>query len=319
MEYRRLGADEVLPVTTLCAVGFGNPRLGPQAAQGSQALRVQVGLPILVGTGMTELWHAQGAIQSGREGVVDFACDAHYLAGRVEIDEPTAGGLREAAQAAYQAVTAFTTRSGHPHLLRMYNYFSAINDGAGDAERYKLFCCGRAAGFGRLHCPGWPAASAIGRQGPAGPLQVYWLASSSPGRAIENPRQVSAFNYPRQYGPAPPSFSRAMQMHDGLLVSGTGSVLGHSSHHAGDLAAQLEEILRNLASVRQAAGPSHLPHSGRSTLLKVYLRDPTMAGFVAQYLRANLPAAVQFIILGADICRRELLVEIDAVHLTDRR
>jgi hypothetical protein len=36
---------------------------------------------------------------------------------------------------------------------------------------------------------------------------------------------------------------------------------------------------------------------------------------VASYLREHAPSHSQFLILGADICRRELLVEIDAVHL----
>ncbi len=231
------------------------------------------------------------------------------------IDEQAVGGLAAAACAAYEAISRFTLRCGHRHLLRMYNYFSAINSGAGDAERYKQFCSGRAAGFKALPDRSWPAATAIGRQDQGRLLQVYWLASDEPGRPLENPRQVSAFHYPRQYGPAPPHFSRAIQVADGMLISGTASVLGHSSHHADDLPAQLDEILRNLASVRQAGGTIATHTSGRGTLLKVYLRDATAAGFVAKYLRGHLPPQVQFLVLGADICRRELLVEIDAVHL----
>jgi chorismate lyase/3-hydroxybenzoate synthase len=160
----------------------------------------------------------------------------------------------------------------------------------------------------------WPAATAVGRQDQSSLLQVYWLAATEPGRAIENPRQVSAFNYPRQYGPAPPSFSRAMLVAGGLLISGTGSIIGHASHHGHDLTAQLDEILRNLASLRQASGGPAQLHSGRGTLLKIYLRDPAAAGLVSAYLRAQLPAQVQFLVLGADICRRELVVEIDAAH-----
>jgi chorismate lyase/3-hydroxybenzoate synthase len=125
---------------------------------------------------------------------------------------------------------------------------------------------------------------------------------------------MSAFHYPRQYGPAPPHFSRAMQVADGMLISGTASVLGHSSHHPDDLPAQLDEILRNLASLRQAGGVTASAPGG-GILLKIYLRDPTTAAFVASYLRGHLPPQVQFLLLGADICRRELLVEIDAVHL----
>jgi chorismate lyase/3-hydroxybenzoate synthase len=237
------------------------------------------------------------------------------LPGRaVEIDEQAAGGLEAAAREAYEAISRFTARNSHRHLLRMYNYFSDINRGEGDAERYKLFCAGRAAGFQALPNRSLPAATAIGRQATGRSLLVYWLASDEPGRPLENPRQISAFHYPRQYGPTPPSFSRAMQVADGMLISGTASVLGHTSHHPDDLPAQLDEILRNLASLRQAGSDVAPPHSGRGTLLKIYLRNARDAGFVASYLRERLPQA-QLLILGADICRRELLVEIDAVHL----
>jgi hypothetical protein len=91
MEYRRLGADEALPATTLCAITFGTRR--PAAAVPATALAVEVNLPALVGTGMTELWHADGRLESGREGLVQFACGSHYLAGKVEIDEHSVGGL----------------------------------------------------------------------------------------------------------------------------------------------------------------------------------------------------------------------------------
>jgi chorismate lyase / 3-hydroxybenzoate synthase len=314
MEYQRLDADAALPPTALCAITFG---VQPPAAAGSpapQGLRIHVNLPMLVGTGLVELWHTDRRVETGRDGAVHFAHGGHYLAGRLEIDERAAGGLQAAAAAAYAAISRFTLRSGHRHLLRMYNYFSGINAGDGDAERYKLFCSGRAAGLQGLTDSSRPAASAIGRQDHSPALQVYWLAGSEPGRAIENPRQVSAFLYPRQYGPSPPSFSRAMQVSGGLLISGTASVLGHASHHPGDLPAQLDEILRNLASLRQASGGTALAQSGRGTLLKVYLRDASAAGFVTTYLRAHLPAQAQFLVLAADICRRELLVEIDAAH-----
>ena len=311
MEYRRLGTDEPLPASALCAITFGSHQV---SATGSAALPVHLNLPVLVGTGLTELWHADARVEAGREGRVHFASGGHFLAGRIEIDEQAAGGLAAAAAEAYAAISRFTAHCPHRYLLRMYNYFSGINSGSGDTERYRLFCSGRAAGFQGLKHASLPAATAVGRQDRSSVLQVYWLAGTEPGRAIENPRQVSAFNYPRQYGPAPPSFSRAMLVTGGLLISGTGSILGHASHHAHDLPAQLDEILRNLTSLRQASGGPAQLQSGRGTLLKIYLRDASAAGLVSSYLRAQLPSQVQFLVLGADICRRELVVEIDAAH-----
>src|SRR3546814_7354125 len=73
-------------------------------------------------------------------------------------------------------------------------------------------------------------------------VQVYWLAARTPGTPVENPRQVSAYRYPRQYGPQQPSFARAMLPPPGsampLLLSGTASVVGHATAHVGELLAQ---------------------------------------------------------------------------------
>jgi chorismate lyase / 3-hydroxybenzoate synthase len=307
MEYRLLHAAQPLPATALCAIRFGSAPHGlPEAPW--QGVSIHLNLQPLAGTDATELWHVDAPVHAGEDGPVRFASSGRYLAGTVEIDERAAGGLAAAAREAYAAISRFTAQV----RMRMYNYFSDINAGEGDEERYKQFCHGRASGLRERSAAAWPAATAIGRQDHGPVLQVYWLAGAEPGRAIENPRQLSAFQYPRQYGPSPPSFSRAMQVSGALLVSGTASILGHRSHHAGDLQAQLEEILRNLHSLRQADGGGPSAQAGRSTLLKIYLRDTGAAGFVATYLRARLPPTTRFVILGADICRRELLVEIDA-------
>ena len=65
----------------------------------------------------------------------------------------------------------------------------------------------------------------------------------------------------------------------------------------------------DLESLRRCAGAGP---GGRATLLKVYLRDAAAGDFVSAYLRDRLGAQAQFLVLAADICRRELLVEIDA-------
>ena len=94
-------------------------------------------------------------------------------------------------------------------------------------------------------------------------LQVYWLAARTPGTPLENPRQVSAYRYPRQYGPQPPSFARAMLPASPampLLLSGTAAVVGHESRHAESVAAQLDETLLNFDSL---LGAAHAAAPGR--------------------------------------------------------
>ena len=53
-----------------------------------------------------------------------------------------------------------------------------------------------------------PAACALGSPA-GGALIVYFLAARHAGTAIENPRQLPAYDYPAEYGAFSPTFSRA--------------------------------------------------------------------------------------------------------------
>src|SRR5204862_4731485 len=122
-----------------------------------------------------------------------------------------------------------------------------------DTEHYKRFSTGRhdaliAAGFAKSD---FPAACAVGMRG--GNLAIHFLASRERGRNVENPRQVSAYDYPRQYGVRSPSFARATVAADGsVFISGTASVVGHETLRIGDVGAQCEETIANLSRVAQA-------------------------------------------------------------------
>ena len=294
----------------LFAVSFG-------AAPVATAHGVHIGLQPLRGAGLCELWHGSGPVSCGREGLVRYGADGSHLAGLIELDEREHGGLAAAAQLAYAEIARFQSLSGYAHLLRIWNYFDAINSGTGDEERYKQFCLGRAAGLTLAPGSGHPAATAIGRRDGTALLQVYWLAGRRPGLALENPRQLSAYCYPRQYGPAAPRFSRAMLVPGPLLmVSGTASIVGHASQHADNVRGQLLETLANLQSIQQralATAPALAQRLGAGTLLKAYLRHGAALDELEQLLAERLPG-VRCIVLEADICRRELLVEVDCVH-----
>jgi chorismate lyase/3-hydroxybenzoate synthase len=148
------------------------------------------------------------------------------------------------------------------------------------------------------------------------------MAGREPGTMLENPRQVSAYDYPRRYGPAAPSFSRAAVIPASLLlVSGTSSIVGHASLHAGDVSAQLDETLSNLDVLllrARDAGQVASATLGAESLLKVYLRPGVDAQGVEDKLRRRLGGDVPLIMLEADICRAELLIEIEAIQRTRR-
>lgn len=307
--YIRLPTASALPANVLFAVTFGDESTidSPRSAC--------VNLQPLAGGGLTEVWYAPGEVVTGVDGPIRFAADGHFLAGIIEVDERDHGGIAAATRFAYDAIAEFQARARCPHLLRIWNYFDAINRGAGDAERYREFCSGRVAGLARMEQAQYPAATVIGRRDDDPRLQVYWLAGSEPGIAIENPRQLSAYHYPRQYGQTAPTFSRAMLVApDLLMISGTASIVGHASKHAGSVAAQVDEILTNLESLLAHAQAPELPASlGPSSLIKAYVRNREDLTVVESMLRKRLPRT-PCLILHGDVCRADLLVEFDCLH-----
>ncbi|MEP7244603.1 MAG: pteridine-dependent deoxygenase [Gammaproteobacteria bacterium] len=314
IEYRRFNADEPLPKDVLGAVLFGGRR-----GRHEDPRCVRVGLEPLRGAGIMEVWHASGPVTAGFDGPIRYAADPDHLLGAIELDERRYGGIQGAAEAAYSMLSRFIASSRHPNLLRVWNYFDGINRGSGDEERYKLFCMGRAAARGRYSRDEiYPAATCIGRRDGSPILQVYCLAGRAPGVALENPRQISAYRYPREYGPVSPGFSRAMLVSERLvMISGTASIVGHASRHPGDVRAQLDETLTNLSNVLQraaGAAPAITPRFGPGSLLKVYLRDESLLEEVASLLRERLPPTTPSIILHADVCRAELLLEVDCLQ-----
>lgn len=296
----------------LAVIGFGDAM-----PPGEDPRCVRVALQPF-GTAPLEVWRSASEVAHGRRGDVAFAHDGRLLFAALEVDE-TGIGIEAAAAEAYSALRARTRELGYPHLLRVWNYLDDITIGEGDEERYKRFCIGRARGLGDGFATATlPAATAIGRVAPTGRLQVYWLASREPGRPLENPRQVSAYHYPRQYGPQPPSFARAMLPPGDLplLISGTAAIRGHESHHSDCLDSQLEETLANIDSLVDVARrlrPSLPARLGPCSPLKAYVREAGELDAFDRALAARLPDCPR-VVLHARVCRRELRLEIDGCH-----
>lgn len=283
-------------------------RFGDATAMADERI-VQVPLRPLRPTPI-ESWEVDTEVERGRQGPLRWAAGGGWLFSVVEIDEAAVGGPHAAAREAYACLTGFLAERGEHRVLRMWNYLPAINDGDGDAERYKRFCDGRVEGMGDFFRDGYPAATAIGHHQTRQLLQVYSLSATIPGERVENPRQLSAWRYPRRYGRTSPTFARAMRLpHDGpLAISGTAAITGHTSRHPGDVEAQLAETLANLDALLESGG---MPGSfGPSSPLKVYVRHPEHLAQVEAILAERLPG-VPHMFLEGDVCRAELLVEID--------
>ncbi len=288
---------------------------------GSQPPSVPLGLELLAGDMAGERWLGLGAVERGRHGAIDWARSGGCVSLCLVLDDPPDRDPEQAVYQAYRSLIELAREMKCPHLLRAWNYFPAINEGMGDQERYRRFCLGRARAFedDGVDDASLCAGTAIG--GDEHKLRIYLLCGQSPGLNIENPRQVSAYRYPRRYGPRSPSFARATVLPSVgeqalLMISGTASVVGHETRHQGDVLAQTREILANLDSLlaesARISGRDGLARFGEHSLIRVYLRRASDWPAVGALLRAAWPDA-RIAAFRGDVCRSDLLVEIEAV------
>ena len=283
------------------------------------------GLPELDGRDTIEVWRSLYPLQTGITESIRFVYNDTVLFAHHLIEEHDFPDLSSAAHAAYLRIFSFIRQQGYPYLCRVWNYYPHINQDDDGLERYQAFCHGRyqalEASIKNFEAK-LPAACAIGTRSPG--LLIYFLATKQPGLQIENPRQVSAFRYPRQYGPRSPSFSRALlkrwnEAESHLYISGTSSIVGHATQHAQNLPAQLEETLSNLQVLIERAN-RHVTSPFRLALLKIYgrygLDTDRLRTQIRQQIGQRFAPQTPILLLRGDICRANLLIEADGIAIS---
>lgn len=238
--------------------------------------------------------------------IEDVLCVATWIA------PEDCSDIEAATEVAYGRLFRVIQAKGFPYPFRIWNFMPDINRGAGDREEYKKFCVGRERAFDDYHVApqSYPAASALGHHTRG--AVIYLLAGRNSGVHHENPRQQPAYQYPREYGPSSPSFARAtslaLRSKPQVFISGTASIIGHNTQAVGDLQQQLAITLDNIQHLLDHVGQADALLSG----IRVYLRHPQDVVIAQAFLASRLPLeCVNFI--HADICRSQLLVEIEAL------
>jgi chorismate lyase/3-hydroxybenzoate synthase len=317
--------DDGAAASALGIVRYTTEAAGPDLVDGTPT----IGLPMVRSTaaGFCEVWRTGRATQAaGRLRGLCYACDGDvlFIAGGL----PPAGRYRQAVRNAYLGVLDLTRQLGYPYLFRMWNVIGGINEPNTDGlETYRDFCQGRAEAF-ETSSGAWaaqlPAATGIGAVG--GGIGFYCLASRTARPThLENPRQVPAYQYPPQYGPRSPSFARASYLcatggrrGGTLYLSGTASVVGHATVYPGDLGGQFETTVDNLRRLLAAARVDGGRPLGldRLRLAKVYVRHERDIPFVRQRCTETFGPATAIRYLNVDICRADLLLEIEGIAQT---
>jgi enamine deaminase RidA (YjgF/YER057c/UK114 family) len=227
-------------------------------------------------------------------------------------------------------------------IIRTWFYLGGIVNDEGETQRYKEMNRARSAFFEGVHflkgcqpklpdvLEPYPASTGIGTEGRELRLGCIALATDRPeivAMPLENPRQTSAFNYASSYSPKSPKFARAMALSCGnyatIFISGTASIVESESRHAGDVEAQTNQTLNNIeALISEHNLARHgLPGLGTNFdnlgMVRVYIKrkdDFEKVRTVCQSRLGDVPALYAV----ADVCRPELLVEVEGIAFSKR-
>ncbi|HSH98745.1 MAG: hypothetical protein ACAH07_05825 [Methylophilaceae bacterium] len=303
-----------------------------------------VNMPVLEGnTFASEIWISDHKVRHAQRGLIRYSYDEDTLFGVLVM--PQIGALEQITESAFAQIFSLLEARGYMHIFRFWNYLADINgsdaaDEDENLERYRQFNLGRQNAFvasGREVSGNLPAACALGTAN--GPLTIAFMAGRTPTLAIENPRQMSAYQYPEQYGPRSPSFSRAnlvslsnvthaivdanqtLAQQKVLFISGTASIVGHETRHHSDAAAQTCETLVNIEAVIHEANKKTCAGKFSMTDLfyRVYVRHATDLPAIRAQMEHILGHSFKAVFVQADICRKDLLVEIEATAVSTIR
>lgn len=301
---------ESIGLSPLARVYYGQSETAPRVIDG--VLELPVHMVSDDDAAFVETWHAAGDVTVLVQDSIAIAHDGENLfcAGFV----PRHGRWTDAIRQAYERGIGLAGELGYTNIFRMWNMIGHINEPNRDGlEVYRDFCVGRGEAFdAREMTNGVPSATGIGSRGDG--ISFYFLATRT-GRIVnkENPNQIPAFEYPDDYGPRSPSFARASTIDgtDTLFISGTASILGHRTMHVGNIEKQLEVTCDNIRTLLRATDDDsrgwQLEH------VKVFVRRirdlDTVRMFVEEHLATSRPP----VYMNVDICRSDLLVEIEGV------
>ena len=272
-----------------------------------------------------ETWYGVTSNASCKIGEWQFFQNDQYLIASVPISMLASLPVDQATEKAYTLIFDQMQSWGYPYLIRTWNFFPNITDEEfAGCNNYQLFCTGRTRAYQNQgeQISSYPAATVIGTHQPG--VHVFFIAAKHPGIGIENPHQVSAFNYPQTYSQDPPLFSRALLHKNSnqqiLFISGTASILGHSTQYSGDINRQTEVCLSNIEHlVSSAISEYQFPKLSLQEFsqFKVYIKNLDDLNTVRTHIHQLLGLGAPVYFLHGDMCRPDLLVEIEALAMSN--
>ncbi len=244
---------------------------------------------------------------------------------------------RKAGNAAFDAVVGILSQENMTlnNVVRQWNYIGdilKINDGF---QNYQIFNEVRSEYYKKYRTViGYPAATGIGMKYGGVFLDFCAVEADETLRikSVNNPNQVNAYEYGQQVLKGlsgkrrtpkhPPQFERALLMVNStfkyLFISGTASIIGQETIGKGDVREQTLVTIENINKLTHSkhigellGGQDIIP--GKYTLLRVYVKNQEHFAEVREICSNHFPH-VPSIYIEADICREDLLMEIEAEY-----
>ena len=252
--------------------------------------------------------------------------DTEFLIGNVQ-----SGHAKECSQNARLAFTRLNEMLREvdfpvSSIIRQWNYVERILEFDGENQRYQEFNNIRSEFYNQnFEHSGFPAATGIGMN--RGGVIIEFVAVKSDkvkSVPIDNPQQVSAHSYSENVlvgeecpVKATPKFERARYFEFAekkmIFVSGTASITGERTIGVGDPVKQTEITIQNIQQLYSddilegISGRQLQPKYGHA---RVYVKNRKNFAAIKRTFKkhfGNLPV----VYIVADICRNDLLVEIE--------
>ena len=262
----------------------------------------------------------------------DYIClnDCQILSGAIY--SSYSYGITQQAEHIFEHIQRILDKHNIPvdNIVRQWNYIERITHIGDDGQHYQLFNDARSHFYNQYKWDnGYPAATGIGTQ--HGGITVLFdaLRNNGDSIAIDNPLQISAHAYSEQVlintteaKKTTPKFERARYIAEKtptIFISGTAAIRGEDScrEDAERQTALTMENINQLVSLKNqvvsgVANPSEMKYA----LLRAYIKQREDFKQVQNWMQIHYPTS-QTIYLLADICREELLIEIEGIAIED--
>lgn len=224
------------------------------------------------------------------------------------------------AEIVFGRVAEIMHREGFPvdSIRRQWNYVEGITRTTHGCQHYQTLNDARSEFYATVSWTGgYPAATGIGVA--AGGITVDLNAAVGVvSRAVDNPLQCAAHVYSERVlrpgdrdVPTTPKFERARVVeNDGSLlcyVSGTAAIRREESLAGADAVLQTEVTIENIAQLT-----AQVADRCRVRAARIYVKRVEDTDSVMQVVKEAYPEA-DLLFVQADVCRPELLVEIEAL------